>query len=141
MVIVAAVDRSDRSAAVFAEAAALGEAYGEPVHVVHAMSVSDYLDHQDRSEESGEGVDTRRIESVATEVAEAAVGDCEVPVEAVGLEGSPASEIVSYAEEHEARYVVVSGRKRSPAGKALFGSVTQSVLLNASCPVVSTIAT
>jgi nucleotide-binding universal stress UspA family protein len=43
--------------------------------------------------------------------------------------------IVDLAEEIGADLVVVGGRKRSPAGKALFGSTAQEVLLNAPCPV------
>lgn len=46
--------------------------------------------------------------------------------------------ILRYAEEHDAASIVMGGRKRSPAGKALFGSVTQSVILNADRPVVVT---
>jgi nucleotide-binding universal stress UspA family protein len=43
--------------------------------------------------------------------------------------------IVDLAREVEADGIVMSGRKRSPAGKALFGSVTQSVILDAPVPV------
>jgi nucleotide-binding universal stress UspA family protein len=50
--------------------------------------------------------------------------------------GDPADQIVSVAEEIDADSIVMSGRKRSPTGKALFGSVVQSVLVSADCPVM-----
>lgn len=50
--------------------------------------------------------------------------------------GNPTEVILSVADEIDADLIAVSGRKRSPAGKALFGSVTQSVLLSAECPVL-----
>lgn len=43
--------------------------------------------------------------------------------------------IVALAEELGADLVIVGGRKRSPTGKAVFGSIAQEVILNASCPV------
>lgn len=52
--------------------------------------------------------------------------------------GDPADAIVSTADREEANLIVVGGRKRSPAGKALFGSVTQSVILGAERPVMVT---
>ena len=52
--------------------------------------------------------------------------------------GDPADAIVSVADGVDADLVVVGGRKRSPAGKALFGSVTQSVVLGAVRPVMVT---
>ncbi len=57
---------------------------------------------------------------------------------AVDLErrhGDPADEIVEYAESVDADLIVIPGRKRSAVGKAVFGSVTQDVILTADRPV------
>ena len=43
--------------------------------------------------------------------------------------------VVALAEDVEADLVVVGGRKRSPAGKAVFGSTAQEILLESPCPV------
>ncbi|MEY7851072.1 universal stress protein [Natrarchaeobius sp. A-rgal3] len=50
--------------------------------------------------------------------------------------GDPAATILAVADDADADAVVMSGRKRSPVGKALFGSVTQNVALNSPVPVV-----
>ncbi len=52
--------------------------------------------------------------------------------------GDPAEAIIETADADDADLIVIGGRKRSPAGKALFGSVTQSVILNAGRPVMVT---
>lgn len=43
--------------------------------------------------------------------------------------------IVDIAQDVEADRIVVGGRQRSPAGKAIFGSTAQEVMLRAPCPV------
>ncbi|WP_436347121.1 universal stress protein [Natronorubrum sp. FCH18a] len=50
----------------------------------------------------------------------------------------PAETILEVAADVDADSIVICGRDRSPAGKALFGSVTQSVLLSADRPVITT---
>ena len=50
--------------------------------------------------------------------------------------GDPANQILSVAGEIDADTIIMSGRKRSPTGKVLFGSVVQSVLVDADCPVM-----
>ena len=52
-----------------------------------------------------------------------------------GSVGDHGDEIVSLAKDTGADLVVVGGRKRSPTGKAVFGSVAQEVMLSAPCPV------
>lgn len=44
--------------------------------------------------------------------------------------GDVADDIIDEAEDLDVDLIVLGGRKRSAAGKALFGSVTQKVLLN-----------
>lgn len=68
-----------------------------------------------------------------------AVGDL---LEAAGVEfrargavGDLGESIVEVAGEEEAEMVFVGGRRRSPTGKAVFGSTAQHVMLNADCPV------
>lgn len=50
--------------------------------------------------------------------------------------GEPGVEILKYAEEHIVDQICVGGHKRSPTGKALFGSVTQDVVLGTTRPVM-----
>lgn len=61
-----------------------------------------------------------------------------VEVELLDESGDTAEFILKEAEDRAVDAIVLGGRKRSPAGKALFGSVTQSVILNTDIPVVVT---
>jgi nucleotide-binding universal stress UspA family protein len=140
MVIVAAVDRSDRATEVTKEAAALAEAFDDELHVVHVLTTSDFVElERTNVENTGETLDMDEVQAVAREIAEEAASGIQVPLKNVGLTGEPAARIVTYTVDEDARYAVLCPRKRSPTGKALFGSVGQSVLLNANCPVVTTI--
>ncbi|MBX0349930.1 MULTISPECIES: universal stress protein [Haloarcula] len=49
--------------------------------------------------------------------------------------GTSGEGVVSIAKDVDADRVVIGGRQRSPAGKAIFGSTAQEVMLNAPCPV------
>jgi nucleotide-binding universal stress UspA family protein len=54
----------------------------------------------------------------------------------VDSESEPARSILETATDRDADLIVVAGRKRTPAGKALFGSVTQSIILDSDVPVL-----
>lgn len=69
-----------------------------------------------------------------TDALEAAPGDTVVEIRGE-VTDDVGEAIVAFAKEVGADRVFVGGRKRSPAGKAVFGSTAQHVLLNADCPV------
>jgi len=46
-------------------------------------------------------------------------------------------DLVQFAEQNKIDEIVIGVRRRSKAGKLLFGSTAQYVILNAPCPVVS----
>lgn len=52
--------------------------------------------------------------------------------------GDTVSDILAEADRFDVDAIVLGGRKRSPAGKAIFGSVTQSVIRESDRPVVVT---
>jgi nucleotide-binding universal stress UspA family protein len=79
------------------------------------------------------------IADLAAEYAEESVSGIDLSYKSVGLVGDAASKLVQYADEQNASYLVIGNRKRSPAGKAIFGSVSQSVILNSKNPVVSVV--
>ncbi|WP_049986587.1 universal stress protein [Halobellus rufus] len=141
MVIIAAVDRSDRAKHVVTEAGMLAEAFDEPLHIIHVLSKNEFLEIEATSlEKKNRPVDMDRIQQFAAEHANEAAEDIEIAYEAIGRVGDAQTEVNQYAEDLDARYIVVGGQRRSPTGKALFGSVTQSILLNADRPVLTVIA-
>ena len=50
--------------------------------------------------------------------------------------GEPARELLRLADDADVDLICLAGRKRTPAGKALFGSVTQHVILESDRPVL-----
>ena len=62
--------------------------------------------------------------------------EADIEVEVEGYGGDAARAILNVADEHDADQIVLAGRKRTPTGKVLFGSVTQSVILDTDRPVL-----
>lgn len=58
-----------------------------------------------------------------------------VDYEVRGIVDDISKGIIRLAEEVDTDRIVVSGRTRSPVGKAVFGSTAQNVMMNSSCPV------
>lgn len=137
MTIVTAIDCLNESDDIVEEARQLGNKFGDDLHVVHVLGRSEFVELERTSvEDTGKPIQLDRVKEIAADIAAEAV-DEGVDVRSVGLVGDAADEILRYADERDARYIVIGGRKRSPVGKAIFGSVTQSILLEAKRPVVT----
>ncbi|MFC7157206.1 universal stress protein [Halomarina halobia] len=138
MTIVVAVDRTDHGTPIVKEGHTLAEAFEDELRVVHVLSQSELRDIEEHNvEDTGHPAGQDEVKEIAAEIASDIASEVTDEFEAVGLIGEAAKRIVRYAETTDARYLVLGGRKRTPIGKAVFGSVTQSVLLNADCPVVT----
>lgn len=138
MTIVIPVDSGENIDFILDEGRELAEAFNEELHVVHVLNRESYYDLNRTSVENQHTtVMNEEIEETAAEIAKEAVGSAGSDVTPVGRMGKPAEEIVQYAREQDARYIVVGSRKRTPIGKAVFGSVVQSIILEADQPVVT----
>src|SRR5690606_32447666 len=106
--------------------------------VVHVLTRDEFVSlERTNVSETGQTIPVEEVVQIAEEIAAETITESGIDATPVGLMGDPAEEVVDFADRESASYIVVAGRKSSPVGKALFGSVVQSILLNATCPVVS----
>jgi len=96
------------------------------VHLLHVYSGS-----ESATDSPPAGMDSGQR---ATEILE----EAGVTVKEETRRGDPAEEIVDAAQRSNADQIVLGGRKRSPLGSMLFGSVSQAVVMEANRPVTIT---
>lgn len=92
--------------------------------------------HVFTEDEASEPRDVTRVGSVRR--ARERLDDAGVDVTLLEDSLDAVDNILAYADEYDVASIVLGGRKRSPAGKAMFGSVTQSVIYDTDRPVVVT---
>jgi nucleotide-binding universal stress UspA family protein len=144
MAILAAIDENDRSKAVVEIAADLATTYDQTLVALHVIPQEDFKSYKESIENIPEFQDYSLTKEAGTAkrfarefVLESVDDFNSESLEARGRVGDVTNEILSEAASLEPRYLVISGRRRSPTGKAVFGSTAQQILLNAECPVVS----
>ncbi|MFW5978362.1 MAG: universal stress protein [Halohasta sp.] len=64
------------------------------------------------------------------------IDDLGIPVDAMTAQGKPTERIVDAAADLEADAILIAGKTRTPVGKAVFGSVTQGVVLESGRTVI-----
>lgn len=79
-----------------------------------------------------------QAEETAAELGEELLDD-NVQFQAVGLVDDLPDALLSEAADRNCDHIFITGKKRSPTGKVLFGDDTQSVLLNFDGPVTTLI--
>ena len=139
MTVIAAVDGEPGSQRVASEGAALASAFDEDLVVLHVMSDEEFEQRNENRPQYYVDDATSDARTTARDAVESALDDT-TGVSVEGSVGDVSEKILDAADRHDARYVVVGGRKRTPVGKAIFGSTTQSVLLHADVPVLTVMA-
>jgi nucleotide-binding universal stress UspA family protein len=132
-------DNDDRVRRLGEETAAVAGPCGSEVVLAHVYTDDEYdrsrerLNIDPQSEESSPDYVAGRHASIRD--LEDRMDEDDIETQVRGVVGDRGESIVELAEEVEADRVVVGGRRRSPTGKAVFGSVAQEVMLSAPCPV------
>ena len=132
-------ESEDRAERLVAEAIAVAEPAGAEVVLTHVFTDEEFSDVRSRLgvDEASEGStpDAVAERHTTTRALSKALTEAGVSHTVRGAVGDHADEVVEAASEIGADRVVVGGRRRSPTGKAVFGSVAQEVLLSSPCPV------
>ena len=122
----------------------LAEAFDVPLYVLHVFPKNDFQAHQELMMETTKETslafenDADSAEAFAQHVIENSLGDYdEDRVVPIGRVGKPVIEIISSVNDHDPKFLVIGGRRRSPVGKAVFGDKTQALLLQAEVPVTT----
>ncbi|MFO7926543.1 MAG: universal stress protein [Halobacteriota archaeon] len=75
-----------------------------------------------------------RLEGI--DIISEALDAADVPCEIRGEIGAEGDTILQTTEAVGGDLLYISGRKRSPTGKAVFGSISHRIMMNSSCPVL-----
>jgi nucleotide-binding universal stress UspA family protein len=144
--VLLATDASEEAELAARTAADLAQKTGSELHVVHVFGIAPvgtpvYLEATDLQGEALEEEAEERIsEQQAREVLEVEVEKVRsaggTVVEAHVMEGRIAPEIVGLAEEIGAGLIVMGSRGLGGIRRALMGSVSDSVVRHAHCPVM-----
>jgi nucleotide-binding universal stress UspA family protein len=135
--ILVPTDGSVASRRAIEHAVDLAAAHGATLHAVYVVNAGSYASLP--TETSWEGVSEmlrEEGEAALDDVTEAADGHG-VTVERVLLEGSPAREIVRYAEGDDIDLVVMGTHGRGGIDRLLLGSVTERVVRASRVPVLT----
>lgn len=75
-----------------------------------------------------------RLECIDT--ISATLEETDVSYDVRGVVGSEAESVLNEIAEIDGDLLYLSGRKRSPTGKAVFGSTAHRLMMNSTCPVL-----
>ncbi|UPM44436.1 universal stress protein [Halocatena salina] len=131
------VEPTEPSRELVHEAGEVAEAVGAEVLLIHITTALEYSTRRKAREEPLSSTETYTREEakegatrIAREMGDDVLSEFDVEYEASGYLGDRAETILEVADQHDCDHVFLTGRQRSPAGKAIFGDATQKVVLN-----------
>lgn len=132
-------DFSDYSAAATKYACELAAKFDAELHILHTLE-----SHLSLTPNFGLGLDLPKYVSESKAAAEKSLAGVLEPAWAAGrtvvkalFEGSPKTEIIAYARKHNIDLIVLATHGRSGLAHVLMGSVAESVVRTAPCPVLT----
>jgi nucleotide-binding universal stress UspA family protein len=133
---IAVVEATESAKDLVLEAGELAAGVDAELVLVHVTTESEYSERRE-SMASIPSIDVNYTvdealdgaEKFADDVGRDVLNDVAVDYEPVGRLGEKGDEILALAEERDADHIFIAGRKRSPTGKAIFGDVTQRIIL------------
>jgi nucleotide-binding universal stress UspA family protein len=138
----AVVDAEESTKALVREAGELAAAIDAELVLLHVTTNEEYEEMRQTMETIpnspvGYSAEKARVgaEEFAADIGREVLEGIDVDYEAVGALGDEQTEILDTAEAHDCDHLFIAGEKRSPTGKALFGDLTQSIILNFGGPV------
>jgi len=134
---IAVVGPEDITKRLVREAGELAAGVDAELTLLHVTSEGEYQDEREDMEalpdfDVSYSVEQARqgAESFAADVGREVLGDVDVDYNTVGALGEPADVILSEARRRDCDYVFLTGKQRSPTGKAVFGDTAQRVILD-----------
>ncbi|MCU4801984.1 universal stress protein [Halobacteria archaeon HArc-gm2] len=143
------LETSEDGQTILREAGELAAGVDARLDVLALMTPEEYEEKRETLEAAGKGEHTTYNERAvldnrrqrAEETVEEALDDLDVDwntvAALVGDSETEADRILQSAEKHETDHVFLTGKKRSPTGKAVFGDRSQAVILNFDGPVTT----
>lgn len=140
---VVAVDLIDDVDKIVRIAGELAAGVDATLYLLHVTSETDYEENREamaqiNAIEGGTypvGQAEEGAREYARDVGLEVLGDMDVEWEPVGFVGDEYDAIMQTATDCECDHIFLTGEKRSPSGKAIFGDTAQRVILNFDNPV------
>ena len=129
------VQDADASRQLAHRAATIANATDAELIVARVLDEDDYQSELDDSDSGGDTVDNvseaeERAEQIAADFAADAFGEFDISYSSLGAVAQLPEAVTDIAEAEGCDHVFIVGRRRSPTGKAIFGDLAQSVILN-----------
>lgn len=132
----AVIEPKEATKELVAEAGKLAKGVDADLLLLHVTTEEEFADRQNTLREIA-GIDSdytvetaqQGAKHFAHKIGSEVLGD-DVAFSSMGRIGNPQDRILETARENDIDHIFIHGKRRSPTGKAVFGDLAQSIILN-----------